>query len=321
VQPAEETIGDLSRQLAGLLERIAGDLEKGKETAAEAAGGWLARARELDGEMHRVDRSLAEAEESLRLNPRARSLPNAGITLRSGLETLEHSAVTSRGIARSIGEACRITAGIPLHDAEIRSCLAAILRELAAAIATIGPRVRAGIAAPANGAPSRDQIAPGLAQHLSQAWQLQHHLAELLHDSATPGLPGWPLRGELLIHLDRLRNELLAEHPIVPRNTCRAAAPGITGYAPDGRPPAAAGDPPRNNHHTDRGQPARTAGRRRRRQPGPPGSRAPDHTRSGTRHGPAPAPGSAWLIRETRKPATRPGPPSAGLSRHEPQQA
>jgi hypothetical protein len=218
---AEEAIGDLSRQLASLLERIAGDLEKGiasdlekgKETAAEAAGGWLTRARELDGEMYRVDRSLAKAEESLRLNPRARSLPNAGITLRSGLETLEHSAVTTRGIARSLGEACRITTDIPFHDAEIRDCLAAILRELAVAIATIGPLVRAGIAGQENGAPSRDQIASGLAQHLSQAWQLQHRLAELLRDSAMPGLPGWPLRGELLIHLDRLRNELLAEYP------------------------------------------------------------------------------------------------------------
>ena len=108
VQPAEEAIEELSRGLASLLEQMADDLGEGS-TAAKADQ-RLAQARALDGEIQRVDRALAEAEESLRLNPRGRLLQHARITLRDGLETLEHATVTVRGIARGVARAANRTA-------------------------------------------------------------------------------------------------------------------------------------------------------------------------------------------------------------------
>src|SRR6202021_2727439 len=63
LQPAEEAIEDLCRKLSGLLTAMADGLAAG--SALDAAGGWLARARSLSGEIRRVDDALREAEESL----------------------------------------------------------------------------------------------------------------------------------------------------------------------------------------------------------------------------------------------------------------
>jgi len=83
VQPAEEAIEDLCRKLSGLLTAMADGLAAG--SALDAAGGWLARARSLSGEIRRVDDALRQAEESLRLNPRGMRLPYSPITLRQSL--------------------------------------------------------------------------------------------------------------------------------------------------------------------------------------------------------------------------------------------
>jgi Aromatic acid exporter family member 1 len=126
VQPAEEAIEELSRGLASLLEQMADDLGDG--STAAGADQRLAQARALDREIQRVNRALAEAEESLRLNPRGRLLQHTRITLRDGLETLEHAMVTVRGIARGVADGSRLDGSNPVHDAETRDCLAAILR-------------------------------------------------------------------------------------------------------------------------------------------------------------------------------------------------
>jgi hypothetical protein len=94
VQPAEDAIDDLSRQLATLLDEMANDLETG--SAETTAGQRLSQARAIGGEVRHVDRALAEAEESLRLNPRKRLLPFVSSALRDGVETLEHAATTVR---------------------------------------------------------------------------------------------------------------------------------------------------------------------------------------------------------------------------------
>jgi hypothetical protein len=131
LQPAEEAVGDLSGQLADLLDQIAGDVQDGAD--ASRCAERLNQARALGGEIGRVDRALAESEDSLRLNPGARIRPQAAIPLRTGLETLERAAVTVRVIARWAADASRPEAGGPLRDPEIRDHLAGVLRELAAA--------------------------------------------------------------------------------------------------------------------------------------------------------------------------------------------
>ena len=144
LQPAEEAIEELTGQLADLLRRIAADAGDGADAARSAER--LSQARALGREIQRVEGALNDSEESLRLNPRARILPGAAIPLRTGLETLEHAAVTVRVIARWMTEASRPDVPSPLHDPAIRGCLAEILGELAVAVGAIGDHVRAGTA-------------------------------------------------------------------------------------------------------------------------------------------------------------------------------
>ncbi len=75
-----------------------------------------------------------QAEESARLNPRALVLPSDElpayeVALRTGLESLEHSALYLRGLTRSIIDSTRVTSeASPVRDAETRSQLADVLR-------------------------------------------------------------------------------------------------------------------------------------------------------------------------------------------------
>jgi hypothetical protein len=209
VQPAEEAIEDLSRDVAGLLEAIAADLAVGPEPGI--ADERLFRARTISGEIQRVDHALAEAEESLRMNPRARALAHANVALRDGLETLEHAAVTVRGIARSIADSARMEAG-PLRDEAIRERVAAALHELAAAITDFGRLVRADILTGGTGSAVRQRVEADLMRRLADARQHEEALAEIVKDEPRAGVPGWQLGGELLTHLTRLSDELQVEH-------------------------------------------------------------------------------------------------------------
>jgi aromatic acid exporter family member 1 len=210
VQPAEEAIEDLGRQLATLLDEMASDLEAGSATTA--AGQRLSQARSIGGEIRHVDRALTEAEESLRLNPRKRWIPYISSALRDGLETLEHAATTVRGIARSIVDETRAGDGV-LQDADTRTCLASVLRQLATAVRTFGCLVRADAVAKPGAEATRRQLETALAEQLAQARRGQDKLTDLLRGerAAAEGQLVWPLRGELLSHLSRLREELEVE--------------------------------------------------------------------------------------------------------------
>ena len=76
VQPARDAIGELTRQMADLL----GQMADGLATAPEPrrAAEWLDRTRALRGEIERLDDALAQAEESVRLNPRRLAAPRPG---------------------------------------------------------------------------------------------------------------------------------------------------------------------------------------------------------------------------------------------------
>ncbi len=237
LQPAEEAVDDLSGQLADLLDQIAGDIEEGADVNRCAER--LNQARALGGEIERVDRALTESEESLRLNPGARILPQAAIPLRTGLETLERAAVTVRVIARWAADASRPEADSPLRDPQIRARLTEVLRELAVAVGSVGDHVRAGIATAVAGPATRDgairphtllhrpssaaaetvaasekveKVESDLDYSLSRASELQDGLADLLRAEPEPALADWSLRGELLMLLDRLRSDLQEEH-------------------------------------------------------------------------------------------------------------
>jgi hypothetical protein len=221
VQPAEEAIADLSRDLAGLLDGLATDLE-GAGTGT--AGSRLSRARAFTREIGRVDRALAESEESLRLNPRGRSRPHAGAALRDGLETLEHVAVTVRGITRSVADAASLDGGL-IGDEESRQQLVMTLHKLAGAVGDFGELVRADIMTGRGGPEIRRRAEEDLLRRLSEARHHQEALGERLRAAPAAGGPGWPLQGELLTHLSRLHDELQPENRARARE--RWPRPGI----------------------------------------------------------------------------------------------
>src|SRR5262249_14397247 len=90
VQPAKEAVGDLSRQMADLLSQMAEGLAEAPDPRRAAE--WLDRTRALRGEIERVDNALAQAEESVRLNPRSLRYGNPAAGLRQGVDTPERAS-------------------------------------------------------------------------------------------------------------------------------------------------------------------------------------------------------------------------------------
>jgi uncharacterized membrane protein YgaE (UPF0421/DUF939 family) len=203
VQPAAEAIDDLCRQMAGLLSQLCGGLADG--SAEERSGDWLRRSRALGSEIQSVDAALRQAEDSVRLNPRGLLVPDTGSMLRNALETLEHAAITIRGLTRTLADISRLGEDdSPLRDEDMRRGLADVLAELAAAVLTFGRLARAHEPA------SRAQVQAQLQRHLDAARERQDRLSELLGTDPAQRPVGWPLRGEVIAHLDRLRLELQA---------------------------------------------------------------------------------------------------------------
>ena len=206
VEPAEEAIADLARAMADLLDRMAAGLNDGPVN--DSARAWLDRARALGNEIRRVDEALQQAEESTKLNPRSVRLPYSTVTLRQSLETLEHSAITVRILARSLVDTTRLAGDDnPVNDPDVRRGLADTLGELSAAVRTYG-----SLATELD--PRRhDALKAELERHLTAARDQQDRLSELLATAPAARPVGWPLRGEVISHLDRLRSELEAGVP------------------------------------------------------------------------------------------------------------
>jgi uncharacterized membrane protein YgaE (UPF0421/DUF939 family) len=211
VQPAREAVGDLSRQMADLLGRMASGLAEAPDPRRAAE--WLDRTRALRGEIERVDDALAQAEESVRLNPRKLRAGNPAAGLRDGVDTLERAATDMRVLARSVADSARIDSEhSPVREAQTRARLAAVIAELSAAVRAYGQLLEAepvpgGLAEFAAG-----PITEVLEDHLEEAHRQQDQLADLLSTDPADHPEGWQLRGEILAHVDRLRTELEPEH-------------------------------------------------------------------------------------------------------------
>jgi hypothetical protein len=127
--------------MADLLEEIASGLVGGVSDPCESEA-RLMRAHALKDQIQRADHALGEAEDSLRLRPPALRFARTAVPLRNGLETLEHAALTIRGLARSITDDARLPENDPALATDAMDLLADVLRRLAAAVRTYGGLVR-----------------------------------------------------------------------------------------------------------------------------------------------------------------------------------
>src|SRR5215468_3125178 len=204
VQPAMEAVADLLGQMAdGLAE--APDPKRAAE--------WLDRTRALRGEIERVDDALAQAEESVRLNPRKLRVGDPAAGLRDGVSTLERAATDMRVLARSVADSARIDSEhTPVKEADTRSRLAAVLAELSAAVRAYGQLLEADPVSPEHASFAAEPITEALEDHLEEAQRQQNQLADLLSTNPAGQPEGWQLRGEILAHVDRLRTELEPAH-------------------------------------------------------------------------------------------------------------
>jgi Aromatic acid exporter family member 1 len=227
VQPAKDAIGDLSRQMAELLTAMADGLAADPDP--QQAAGWLDRTRALRGEIERVDDALGQAEESVRLNPRRLRFPDPAAGLRDGVDTLERAATDLRVLARSIADSARLDSeDSPVKDPDTRARLAAVIAELAAAVRAYGQLIETDPEPVEPIDPAAEPVAAKLDDHLEEARRQQDQLADLLRTDPAERPDGWPLRGEILAHVDRLRTELQLARPTAapdreagPRRTVR----------------------------------------------------------------------------------------------------
>jgi uncharacterized membrane protein YgaE (UPF0421/DUF939 family) len=207
VQPAKEAVGELSRQMADLLGQMADGLAEVPDPRRAAE--WLDRTRALRGEIERVDDALAQAEESVRLNPRRLRSGDPAAGLRDGVDTLERAATDIRVLARSVADSARIDSEhSPVREADTRARLAAVLTELSAAVRAYGQLLEADQVSGDFSAWAAEPITEALEDHLEEAQRQQDQLADLLSTDPAERPEGWQLRGEILAHVNRLRSEL-----------------------------------------------------------------------------------------------------------------
>ncbi len=125
--------------LAGDIGRLLDDAAAGiGELDADRASRWLEDARRLNRHVPRLDRALAEAEQSRQLNVRALAERNGGIGLRDGLDALEHCSVTLRGLFRALRDLADRPAELSAANASPVPARAELLRAMARAVRAFG---------------------------------------------------------------------------------------------------------------------------------------------------------------------------------------
>lgn len=228
---AASAVGAFADQISSLLQTAADELLDGITT--EEADRWLEESRRLSRHVPRIDRALAQAEQSRRLNPWALAQRDTGAVLRGGLESLEHSSVAVRSMFRSIADGVRDHAQPDVDTAEaIQGAFATLLGELAHAVQSYGDLVRAEVADTTAPAETAATIA------LTALRDAQTRVTELRLVERREDLVTWELNDALLQTVERVLTELDLEeqtrrrvtrrHSLVdPRTVLRAAQQGF----------------------------------------------------------------------------------------------
>jgi uncharacterized membrane protein YccC len=140
---AAGAVRKFAEEIASLLGDAAALLAAGPVTAEQSTR-WLEDARRLNRHAPRVDRALAHAEESRRLNVRALRAAPVGPGMRAGLDALEHVSVTLRTLFRAVDDATRERTGVR-EDAgyadTIRRTTASLMERMGALVRAFGDQL------------------------------------------------------------------------------------------------------------------------------------------------------------------------------------
>ncbi|MEO7982416.1 MAG: FUSC family protein [Sporichthyaceae bacterium] len=202
VRPASDAVQDVARGVADVMRQVSREVRG--EYGVEQADAWLAAARGLGRDVLRADGALGTAEASLRYNPRARSRPHAGVSLRSGLDGIERASVSLRGVCRALADLVRGPGEERTYGADVREALSDLLADVADAVEAYGVLVGSEV------------VGPGpedlrLREALSAAWADRHRFAGLLRHEDRMRRDEWQLHGALTTHIDQLLRDVDSE--------------------------------------------------------------------------------------------------------------
>ncbi|OEU86841.1 hypothetical protein DB35_24860 [Streptomyces abyssalis] len=200
---ASESIEDLAGRLRSLLRRIGEEL--GGHTPVEDAAARLEEARRLDHDIVQVDASLAQAEESLKLNPRVKEGLLSRVVLRTGLDTLEICVVVLRVTARTLTDLARSRLNEPLFPPQEAAALEELFAHLAGAVKAFAVLITSDVSSDADTAEAR------LVEELAGARDARDRIAHLLLTGVQNHPRQWQLHGALLAEIDRMLDELDVE--------------------------------------------------------------------------------------------------------------
>jgi uncharacterized membrane protein YccC len=190
--------------IAVLLEEAAAGLAAGP-VEVETTARWLDDARRLNRHAPQVDKALAQAEESRRLNVRALGTRKPGASLREGLDNLEHASVSVRTLLRAVHDATREQTGIredAAYAEEVRLTASALMGAVAAVVRSYGLLIRRGIES--RGAPDGNDLHDALDALRTRRTEV----ADLLLTDPRGRDVLWGLNAALLTTVDRVLLEI-----------------------------------------------------------------------------------------------------------------
>jgi len=200
VQPAGNAIGTLAAETGTQLRDMAGWVHT--DWTPDRAAESLENARHLERTIVVAREALAQAEDSVRLNPRAVRTAHVPVTMRPGLTALEFSAISVRGVARALlDRVSGLGDDKPPPDRWVGLSLARLLDAVADAVFAFGVVIASDVQAPP---PSPEP----LRHALRRARFLRDEATYRLQEDAASGPEVWRLNGALVGHLDRLISDL-----------------------------------------------------------------------------------------------------------------
>jgi hypothetical protein len=163
---------------------------------------WLQDARRLNRHVPRLDRALAHAEESRRLNVRALRSSRPDTSVRAGLDALEYTSVSLRTLFRAIDDATRERTGVQ-DDADyadtVRRTTASLLERMGTVVREFGRALTAG---------PRDVGDDRLSGSLAALASGRALVADSLIGDPRSRTGLWELNSALITTVDRMLDEL-----------------------------------------------------------------------------------------------------------------